>query len=502
MGFPLRSNVFKVGTNEQVYFARFPVQVAVLFSPKDEDFSQAFKDIFLELDELTGEYVAFFAVLDPPKDWIEVAQSREWWQNYQNRLGQLGFSMDDKILVHEIARLFGITWAMLPSIVVGTDLWTGEFIVSGTSPYHIRRQLETLTELARTWGKPNIDHIADALNEIIGFEVEYHPPDSDLRFRLNRTYRFLDTAPAGPKKFDSPQYKRLLDQEFRSTEFTLRQVQRSRNYPEQQLESENYAAEKIFEDVAGRLVAPATVATKVLQSLKRDTSSDVLYMLDEESLVMAETSLTVGNFLEGMVNNGLEGLAPLRLQGRSSKRMSARDSPYSSMDFAPGAQGAWKALELEINLSLIQAARASRSIKMPQFFTLYDSGLKERCKTIGKRLNKVDTPAGAKDINQKDRQTNRTGRHRFLTLGEAWHVTKALSESPTEVFNSVVTSCLGHSLPDRFMDAWEQVYRLRNKASHTQRLHMNEYAIVLRSALFPEVLYPLMKMKRQLSDRR
>lgn len=409
--------------------------------------------------------------------------------------------MDDRVLVHEMARLFGVTWPMLPTIVVGTNLWTGEFVVSGTSPYHIKRQLETLTDLARSWGRPNLDHIADALNEIIGFEVEYHSPDSELRFRLSRTYGILETA-SSPNRFDRPQYERLLDSEFRAAETALRRVQRSRNFPERQIETENYAAERVFEDVAGRLVAPATVAMKVLRTLRRDTTSDVLYMLDEESLVMAETSLTVGNFLEGIANNALEGLAPLRLRRHHTERLSPRESPYSSMDFTPGAQGAWKALELEINLSVIQAARASRSIKMPELFALYDSGLKERGKAIGKPLNKVETPSGAKDINQKDRQTSRTGRHRFLTLGDAWHVTKALSDSPSEMFNSVIRTCLGNPLPARLIVAWEQVYQLRNKASHTQALHMNEYAIVVRSALSPEVLHPLMRIKEQLSGRR
>lgn len=501
MGFPLRSNIFKVGTNEQAYFSRFPIQVAVLFSPKDEDFSQAFKEIFFELDKLTAEYVAFFAVLDPPKDWVEVAQSRDWWRNYQNRLGQLGFSMDDRVLVNEMARLFGVSWHTLPVIVISTDLWTGEYVISGTSPYHIKRQLETLTDLARNWGKPNLDHITNSLNEIIGFDVEYHPPDSELRFRLNRTYSILDTAP-NLDRFNRSGYERLLEGELRSIEVALRRVQRSRNYPERRLETENYAAEKIFEDVAGRLVVPATVAEKVFRNLRRDIQSDTLYMLDEESLVMAETSLTIGNFLENIANNNLGNLAPLRLRQREPERFGGGESPYSSMDFAPGAQGAWKALELEINLSVIQAARTSRSIKMPEFFGLYDSELKERCKTTGKPLNRIETPAGAKDINQKDRHTNRTGRHRFLTLGDAWHATKALADSPSEIFNSVIASCLGQPLPSRLFDAWEQVFQLRNKASHTQALRMNEYAIVVRSALSPDVLHPLMKIKKQLSGRR
>src|SRR5690349_18783448 len=106
MGFPLRSNIFKHGTNEQNYFSQFPIQVAVLFSPKDQDFVEAFRNIFLELDRVTGHEVAFFAVLDPPQDWLAEAENRDWWREYRNRIGQIGFSMDDRVLVKEIARLF------------------------------------------------------------------------------------------------------------------------------------------------------------------------------------------------------------------------------------------------------------------------------------------------------------------------------------------------------------------------------------------------------------
>src|SRR5947209_7042216 len=147
MGIPLRSNIFKDGTYEQRYFSQFPIQVAVLFSPKDQDFVEAFRSIFLALDRLTSDKLAFFAVLDPPQDWLTEAENRQWWQEYKNRVGRIGFSMDDRVLVKEIARLFGVGWGELPQIVVSTNLWTGEYLTSPTSPFHIQRQLETLTNL-------------------------------------------------------------------------------------------------------------------------------------------------------------------------------------------------------------------------------------------------------------------------------------------------------------------------------------------------------------------
>jgi hypothetical protein len=133
MGIPLKSNIFKQGTREQRYFARFPIQVAVLFSPDDRKFVEAFREIFLNLDQLTGDHVAFLAVLDPPADWINAARNRKWWREYQGYIAQAGFFYNDSVLMAEIARLFRVAWSSLPSIVVGTNLWTGERVIFLTS---------------------------------------------------------------------------------------------------------------------------------------------------------------------------------------------------------------------------------------------------------------------------------------------------------------------------------------------------------------------------------
>jgi hypothetical protein len=140
MGVPLRSNIFKRGTDEHQYFRRFPVQVVVLFSPGDRAFADAFRDLFTRLEGLTGDDVAFFAVLDPPDEWLRVAGDRQWWREYQARIGRVGFGYDDRVLVREIARLFGVRWHQLPALVVSTDLWTGEFLSCPTSACHVERQ--------------------------------------------------------------------------------------------------------------------------------------------------------------------------------------------------------------------------------------------------------------------------------------------------------------------------------------------------------------------------
>jgi hypothetical protein len=498
MGFPLRSNIFKSGTDEQKYFSRFPIQVAVIFSPKDQGFKDAFRNIFFELDKLTGDDVAFFAVLDPPLDWLTEAGDRSWWRQYRSRIGQMSFSMDDSVLLKEIARLFSIGWGELPQIVVSTNLWTGETVNSPTSSLDIQRQLEILTNLVRELGEPNIGHIDERLSDAFGVETHYHPPDDTLRYRFSRVYGILDTVES-PDNIEL--YSRFAEEEFRQSQNILRQSRLRENDRRQIRERDideiltDSAMEDMIEDAAGRLVAPATVAMRMFRQFHHGRALEIADKLEEESLVMVETALTIGNFLENIQNNALGGIFPLRLGTRG--RGNARWQP-SEIDFTPGAQAAWKAFELEINLSLIQAARASISIRMPEFFARYDSEFPDKQSSkilIGSRNGREIY----RDINQLDWEAKQTRRHRFLSIGDAHAV--ALNLAASSNYENVISMCLGHSLPSDLFNAWQSIRKIRNKGSHIEPLRHQDYSTLLETVLSPDTLDPLIKIKSKLSSR-
>lgn len=529
MGFPLRSNVFVSGTNEQQYFASFPIQVAVLFSPSDQQFSQAFREIFLSLDCLTGDDVAFFAVLDPPQDWLEEARDRSWWQNYQEHMGQTDFTYNDPVLVREIARLFRVSWSSLPCLVAGTDLWAGEYIMTPTSTFDIERQLEALTQLARKWGQPNVGQIEQTLSELIGYEAEYHPPDYTLRHRLNRVYGVLETAPRPYQEFNIEKYRQYLDTELRFVENALNQVRQ--HGEDTDIPRLNSAFEEAVENATGMLVAPATVAMRVWERLQNSRDIPLVESLDEESAVIVKTALRVGDLLEQVADDE-QDIFPRRRSPLSNQNTFPLQEPWTrqrpvAIDFTPGAQGAWKAFEREINLSIIQAARASRQVTMPDFFALYDPSLPELRGQVRTGSDRNGRPI-IKDINQLDWERPQTRQHRFLSLGDAFYViTRGMMGRSTEDFDRVVQSCLQpnltqsvnkvsfnqviqrpsrqslpsrqQSLPSELLEAWERIYRIRNKSSHTELLARRDYEQVLDDALSPQVLLPLIKIKKVLS---
>src|SRR5262249_38743387 len=162
----------------------------------------------------------------------------------------------------------------------------------------------------------------------------------------------LDTA--SHDQFDLNTYRRLLQAELERVETALQEGRFLSPEtdlflsPRQADQSEgNEAFEPIAEDAAGRLVAPATVASKVFKRFQNTRKVAVEEMLEEESQVMLEQALKIGSLLE-LPGNALDGIAPFKWPSRRSRK-----KHQENFDFTPGAQGAWKAFENEVNFSII-----------------------------------------------------------------------------------------------------------------------------------------------------
>ena len=193
MGFPIRTNIFSEKI-ENSWIKKFPIQMIVLFSPGDKEFISAFNDIFLNLDQLTGREVIFFAVLDPPAEWTKAAGNRTGWSRYREQ-EPVGYSMDDRMLIEEIARKFKVRWSDLPAIIVSTDLWNAEYISFTTSPLLITGQmlaLKKLVQKSRDSFDLDIGYIGEVLSDRSGVQVSYNPPDIESKKDLSRFYEILD----------------------------------------------------------------------------------------------------------------------------------------------------------------------------------------------------------------------------------------------------------------------------------------------------------------------
>ncbi|MEW6263419.1 MAG: hypothetical protein AB1641_10110 [Thermodesulfobacteriota bacterium] len=495
MGFPIRTNIFNAGSAAQRYFARFPVQVAILFSPTDAAFTEHLKSRFAELDRSTGEGLAFFAVLDPPEDWFRDRGNRGWWDNYQRDLGASAFTADNRILMREIGRLFGLAWHSFPCLVASPNLWRAEYLSCPTSAHHLDVQLNELAQLHDRLGQPNAGHIASTLEAVTGVPVRYHQPSEAVRQRLGEFYDTLQTFDTN-RGLEEINFRHLLKRQLYAAENSLealRRSSRSTRAPagEESEGAEREATDSVIEDAAGRLVAPASVAAQVIHDLRK--TPDLPDLLDEEAAVMVETAVTVGSFLENLAETSLRGLGPLgRLKPRGGYGRQ-REPSLLDLDFTPGAQGAWKAFELEVNLSVVQAARWARDVAMPTYFSLHDPNLPYDRGIVqtGRRGPRPVTV----DINQFDWADRASGRHRFVALGDALCVIRSMLGAPGERLDSVIQLTLGSSLPAQLLEEWNVIVRIRNQGSHVHRLQRGEYEMVLRLSLAPANLGPLLRIK-------
>lgn len=504
MGHPIRTNLFREGSNEREHFSRFPIQAAVLFSPSDRAFLDAFRDAFLHLDQLTGELVAFFAVLDPPQAWLEVAESREWWQRYSRHLGKVGYSQDDAVLVKEIARLFGVSWDELPVLVIANDLWLGRRLCVGTSIWEFEEQLAELTRIAREWERPRLGLIADELSERFGKEVRFLSGPANGSRRLERIYQFLESG--GPHDDRNDRFQRYLIDELWAVERALRSITTAARSPYDEGPREDLmeaaSVDALLEDVAGRLTAPATVAFRERRNFLdwHPQMGDAGEGLDDFSLVNLETAYRVGKMLELDAEDGFHLRATPRsvlTGGRPGPRLRA---PEPIRDFRSGAHGAWVAFEREINLSLVQAARAAQTVKMPELFALFDPALpKDRaCVRVRNRSGGSFTV----NINAKGENFSETRWHRFLELGTAL-CTHATMSVDSKEFDRVLRHCLGGTtIPKEVQDDWWAVHGIRNAGSHAQRpVNQQDYERVLRAVSDSRVMSPLLRIKSVLRAR-
>lgn len=505
MGFPLRSNIFRLGTFEQRQFARFPLQTSVLFSAtSNREFSEAFGRNFFHLDQITGDDVVFFAVMDPPKEWRSTPHGSSWLQHHYalDSIASSRLGAEDDVLVHEIARIFGVEWHDLPVLVASPNLWLGEYCIVQTNSDLIEGQFQALINLVRQWGRPNLGMIQQAIEETLQKPLQIHTPRLQFRNRMTASYQLVESALTWRKSdftslvrrqvdeaqgeinryrwgtWHEPRYRRMRDQA---------KPPRSHDDFQDSDDDESVAVmEAIAQDAAGKMAIPATLALQFLHQIQEPLYIPTLNSLDPESIIFLETALRVGDFLE-------------RQQETTQDPLIRINRPATLVvDFTASAAEAWKAFEREINLSVIQAARACRGIPMPAKFALFDAELHpQTLGVIGIGQDRNGRPRSAR-INQLDWERSESGRHRFLELGISLEVYNKLRHDSQECFLQLLIKAVGSDLPSEVVEAWRTIQRIRNPGSHTERIILREYETVLDCILGRKTLPILMNLKRYL----
>lgn len=474
MGFPIRTNIFSEKIDNS-WIKKFPVQMIVLFSPGDKEFLSAFNEIFLDLDQLTGRDIIFFAVLDPPEEWTMVAGNRKDWSSYWEQ-EPVGYSMDDRMLIEEIARKFKVKWSDLPVIIVSTDLWNAEHISFKTSPLLITDQMHALKKLVQKSKESfdlDIGYIAEALSDRSGVQVSYNPPDIEMRNDFARFYNILDLANNRIRRYWEDIYFRHF--------YQSRQNNQRNTYEQFQYnESYNDSLQRFY---ASQLVPfVARLETHQNRSLHFQQDEEKIQALDvdDESWTMISRALRIGRFID---------------DDQTQEQLNYRSGlPQRRIleDYSPAAQGLWKSFEKEVNLSIVQAFRSSRAISMPMYFAKFFPDFS------GNKF--IKTEKRTVDINQRDWEDPEKKRHRFIELGPAFHCTNVMMGNVNEDFDQVILRCLdGSIIPKSLLDDWEQIIGIRNPPSHTELLSREGFRRMVEMVIENDNLSILARIKHALS---
>ena len=496
MGYPIHSNIFRYDSEKSQWIKSFPIQVAVIFSPRDEEFIGVFRELFSDLDTLTGKDLVFFALLDPPEEWMEIARWRKEWYSYWERI-PIGFDFNDPMLIYELTRQFGVQWSDLPVLVISTNLWTTEYLISKTSPDHIESQLKVLTQLAQRFEKDELDmgYIIESMKDNFGFLVDYHPADYRQRTQLSRFYAILETN-FQQLNIPSPISRDLTDLYYTILRISSEFLPLSERNDGQNDLFDIPGIEKLLRDVTGQLIPYVAVNENMISQSGKQFSnkyerfpldqliadleehSELLDILDDESFAMINLALRMGKSM-----NDPLFFEPI-LKGRI-KRRPLEEYSHAGIEL-------WKTFEREMNKSIVQAFRSARTIDMPKYFSRFQPNF-----TGDKTIN---TPSKNVNINRKDWEDPSGDRHRFLTIGEGYHCTDVLQGNPHEQFDYVVRRCLGTpNLPQSFLDDWRRINQIRNPPSHSELLPQREFLELAECVLKIKNLEILMKIKKALS---
>jgi hypothetical protein len=458
----VRSNIFKPGSDFQREFERYRIQVSIIHRPEDHEFNLVLHTLDLHLHNLTGRYVVFFPLLDPSDEWLEAVRGtmfEDWWR-FQ---GQFLSPFNDS-LTQQLAGFFGLDWQELPALVISPSLWEGQAIAVPTSANIIEAQFALLTEIAENFEKPEINMIAEKLAQSLG--IPYKLLGYEVR-ALAAFYEILETLSREGDRY-SERYWPLLKEVLDYIRAELMMTRRAEDDAKDQDETAS-----VHIDAAVRLLAAAArVAQGVYQPVLGNVQTQIAdyLFLENNSKTLIETASLVSWFLDFLDNR--------------------RVNAYHVNDFTPAAQGYWKALEYEINYSIIQAARAARNIQMPKYFTLYDPNFPQKASL-------VQTGNRQHNINAVDHQSL-SGQHKFLTLGNAWHVINAMNNNQAENLDQIILQCLQNPLPQHYLAVWQRIYEMRNPASHTDPLSKGDYNQLISDFINAQMFEPLVNIKSAL----
>lgn len=346
----------------------FNLYVFILHDPEEhKEFHRALIQKFDRMDYITGSRLLFFALVDPPKEWLEHGRNRPYYRHINNFETQellspynQVFSKDPSVTTLSIANMLKIPYESLPCIVIFPNFKVKEFIWYKTCPEHLEEQLKELGYIAERSTRNNYIYENDYSKKGRDY---YHQGYMDVVDKIRQSNLNLcgdkgnqiledrlakilsDCLSAVVANTSTDTNTRRLAKENRN-DFLANlsgEILRFKKSNKDGMEEEDI---KLLEDLCIKFI------TSIFNDVSYEINDDDLVInkryLERDSYIMLKTAHTVFNDLKREYLN--------------------RKSEY---DFTASAICFSKVYEKEINLSQVHWIRKHLGIDLPRYYNSY-----------------------------------------------------------------------------------------------------------------------------------
>ncbi|MBN2287370.1 MAG: hypothetical protein JXI43_13045 [Tissierellales bacterium] len=407
----------------------------ILHDPeKDKDFHKFLSREFDRLDYITGDKLLFFALVDPPEEWLRHGRKRPYYQKLDYFSKQMlnannyPKTSDPSISAYTLAKTMGIPYRDLPCVVVTTDFNGPFYFWVHTDQQRLSKQLEKLGYEAerQRYSGYNFEKIetglASALAPILsvmvsGDDYQFHNAEKQAKNTIQELYQIFESLKVSPE------------------------------YEEEYLEN--------GEELALFLALSNKSEFQKIDHVRRNLLPISKNYIEADSEIMLRTGIRVINLL-------------------NETDPENQQSNFPQQDYSPGIISLTKFFEREINLSIVHFLRDFREIRLPVYFEKYQPDFK-----------------GDKYIRHANLNKNKKGIWEAPTLGQSREAFEDTYEKDFIPPEWTLKEC------ETLQEHWQKIYDKRNPAAHTKLSNHESLNIVinelngLNSANYFEKLYRL-----------
>jgi len=479
MGFPLSTFQQLAGLckNEHYIrgeFDRFWLIAIIVHDLSDDSFKMHIKDNFVHLHNVTEEHFAFITFVNPPTSW---SSAHRGWMETRERLSA-GDNCEDAEFIHALKKRLDLPDG--PCIVLTDNLLSNKFVVLSTSKEEIIPQMQALSVRVNSCSAPfpiNDSGFISFLSTLgLSFEEQ---TDGDSLAKIIAdlvAVRSLSGAGAAQDSIAQKTQKKDSGKHVQEAIGQLWQLVKDLR----KLDNEEQTLDKLerFSDylafILGELRSDDRTSTKYSLDLKEFEgleSPSRSYLLNYNRLLpfyFTPEHYTSYNFLN----------------------IDLFSSNDFSSDYSPLGNYLGKAIEEEMNASLIQYVRSLMGVHMPEFYRLYEQD-HDRCE--------IQTGQRPIYLNWKGKKlSNSAYSDRSILIGEIGCILDVLSH------DSEMSAQMGRLCEDAFIDRTKTFARMRNKACHTGIFSRNEFEMMFNHFRNVQMwdLPTMMLLKKNIRDKR